>query len=194
MLGWVLGHVEVVAVVETDVEAHFFWERRIEFSHDCFVCRRRGRTVVLNHGEDEGRCVSAHKPSDLVPPGVHSFDEVAFVHPAPIRVAAFDTTTRRIEYGNRQTLRCRLTFWWAPFQDVKHPEDIASALTSHPWVRLSLGLGCRSCYEAGHQDALRAPGHGSIQTNTQWPKTTCCPNCERKLLTAETGPAITMVE
>jgi hypothetical protein len=193
ILGTVLVSVEVVAEVFVGRDAHFFWDRAVEFSYDCFVCRRRRRTVRLRHGDEEGRCVSQRKPPELIPRGVHSFEEVSFVHPAPIRVTGFNTAQRRDQDRDRYTLRCQIRYWWAPFDDAKDQEP-ATTLTDNPWVRIHYGLGCRSCDRAGREDGLTSPGQQSIQTNMVWPVVATCPTCERTLLTAETGPTITLVE
>ena len=157
------------------------------------MCRRTGRTVRLRQGDEVGRCVSARKPSDLVPPGVHSFEEVSFVHLAPIQLTGFGVGQRRSQDRDVHTLRCRMRYWWAPFDDAKDQKP-AQTLTRYPWVRFDYGLGCRSCHQAGHSDALSTPGRHSIGSNTVWPIVMTCPTCELELLTADSGPTITLVE
>jgi hypothetical protein len=189
----VLVNVQVVAEVKADRNAHFYWDGSIDFRYDCFVCRRKERTVRLRLGDEEGRCVTARKPDDLIPPGIHSFEDVSFVHPAPIRVSGFDVGQRRDADRDFHRVRCQLSYWWAPFDDAKN-DKAATVLAPHPWVRLDYGLGCRACYQAGHEHAIGVPGRCSIQTNTLWPVETSCPTCERTLLRIETGPTVTLVQ
>lgn len=188
-----LIRVEVAAKVQTARGAHFYWDGNVDFKYDCFVCRRTDRTVRIRHGDEEGRCVSARKPPELIPPGVHTFDEVSFIHPAPLRMSAFGWQMGRDQDHDLYTVRCQLIYWWAPFDDAKD-EKPATRTTRHPWVRLDYGLGCRACYNAGHKEALHKPQKGSIQTNMIWPVTRNCPTCGLELLFVETGPTITLVE
>jgi len=184
-----LIRVDVLAEVTTDRDAHVVWERTLSFSNDCFVCRRTRRAVHVECGAQEGHCVSARTPV----PEAYSFDETAFVHPAPVRVATFDTATRSGAEEDVHTLRCQLAYWWAPFRDTKR-DDVATMLTRDPWVRLDFSLGCRACYAAGHADALRLPGRTGIRTNTPGPGEVTCPTCDRRLLTGRRGPTVTLVE
>lgn len=189
----VLIRVEIVARVWTDREAHFFWRPQVEYSHDCFVCRRTRRTVIVESGQQEGRCVSGRKPSEQIAPGVHSFEEVSLVHPAPIRISAFDTAQTSADDGQMHSLRCQLMQWWAPFNDTKR-DDPASTFSQSPWVRLHYHLGCRACFNNGNKDGLGVPGPGSTQTNSVWPERSTCPTCDRQLLLIEDAPAVTLVE
>jgi hypothetical protein len=188
-----LMHTEAIISVQVDRDAHFLWERTVEFTYDCFVCRRGRRTVFVTAGAEEGRCISSQKPPELVGPGIHSFSEVSFVHPAPVRISAFDVSQRRDDAVDRHTLRCRLSYWSAPFRDAKRGET-SMVLSNASWIRLGFNVGCRACYSRGHAEALQRPGKHSIQTNMIWPWSMTCPTCERTLLTADTGPAMSLIE
>ncbi|MET8761098.1 hypothetical protein [Lentzea sp. NPDC004782] len=161
-----LSHVEITARVTVTPAAHFVWSNRLEYSHDCFVCRRVGRVVQLRHGMSYGLCAT---------------DE----HPAPIRVSAFDTT----DHGAERALRCRITSWWAPFDDLTKPEVRASELAAEPRVRLHYRVGCHTCRDNGIDDWLGLEGHLASGTG---PVTTPCPRCETELLTGS-APEITLV-
>jgi hypothetical protein len=124
---------------------------------------------------------------------MHSFEEVSFIHPAPIRVTGFDTMQHRSQDRDVHTLRCRIRYWWVPFNDAKDQEP-AGRLTRRPWVRIDYSLGCMSCYQAGHTDALATPGQHSIGSSAVWPVVMTCPRCGLELLTADIGPTITLVE
>ncbi|HVK24189.1 MAG TPA: hypothetical protein VM677_22785 [Actinokineospora sp.] len=188
-----LAHIEIEATVKTDPQAHFYWKPQVEFSHDCFVCRRRGRTVLLDTGWTEGRCASGSTPVELASTAAPNHDKKASTHPAPIRLVAFDTAQRGDGLSVVQTLRCRVTSWWSPFHDITDPAQAGAALTERPWVRLAFGLGCTSCFDDGDRDPLNVPGTSSIQTNLVWPSEMRCPKCARVLVTTETSPRITLV-
>ncbi|WP_436493695.1 hypothetical protein [Actinokineospora sp. HUAS TT18] len=186
-----LVHTEIETIVTTAARAHFFWTKRVEFSHDCFVCRRRGRTVLLDHGASEGRCLSTRKPAELVGRGIHSYEDVSFIHPAPVRISGFDVAESRTDDVVERTLRCRITSWWAPFQDAKDPDEAGTVPTAYPWVRLEYTVGCFACYDNGHTEALSRTG--GIQSNLVLPSADTCPTCGQTLLTADSGPKITLV-
>ncbi|MET9228261.1 hypothetical protein [Lentzea sp. NPDC003310] len=125
-----LSHVEITARVEVTEAAHFGWSNKVEFSHDCFVCRRTGRTVSVRHGAEHGLCHSSQAPLEW-----QDELEQAGSHPAPIRITGFDVASG----AATTTLRCRLSFWWAPFTDVRRPQAQGSELGAGPWVRLFTG-------------------------------------------------------
>ncbi len=173
---------EITARVEVTPAAHFVWSNRLEYSHDCFVCRRVGRTVVLHHGAAHGLCHSSRGQLEWQ----DDADDVGR-HPAPIRVTGFDTA------GNdaTQTLRCRVSFWWSPFTDLKSPDERGSELGAFPWARLHYRVGCRTCRDAGEDDWFS--GEHSLQSNTVWPVTRSCPRCGTELLTMTGPPEIGLV-
>lgn len=175
-----LSHVEVTARVTITPAAHFVWSNRLEYAHDCFVCRRVGRTVSLRHGAAQGVCVSSRRrlewQDDMDDAGMHS---------APIRITGFDTSGDTAT----QILRCRLSFWWAPFTDVQHPDKPGSELGS--WVRLHFRVGCHTCRDSGQDDWFGEPD--SLQSNLVWPVTTSCPRCGSELVTMSGPPEINLV-
>jgi hypothetical protein len=170
-----------------DASAHFYWQPTVEISLDCFICCRSGRTMVVELGQEAGRCVSSRERPEQLSPEIHSYSENAFVHPAPLRIARFDGV-----HGNdgTNTLRCALSFWYAPFTDAKRGRP--SARFSW-WTRLSFGLGCRACFDAGVEGALSLPP-SSTQTNMGWPVTESCRTCKRTLVTLTGPPTIIVVE
>lgn len=161
-----LSHVEVTARVEVTPAAHFVWSNRLEYKFDCFVCRRVGRIAQVQLGLPHGLC---------------SGEE----HPAPIRVSAFDD----VDHGPEQRLRCRITSWWAPFNDLADPARQASELPAEPWVRLNYRVGCHTCRDNGVDDWLGLEGH--LRSGTA-PVTTACPRCGTKLVTGS-APEINLV-
>jgi hypothetical protein len=92
---------------------------KVEFSLDCFICQRTGRTAVFHTGTEQALCTS---------------DEQHGPHPTAARVAGFDTTTEDASL----TLRAVIDYWWAPFHDAKrdgpprvdHPGNLGG---SDPW-------------------------------------------------------------
>lgn len=192
LLGMLI-HVEAVASVQVDRDAHFFWERDVSFGHDCFICRRTRRTVSVAYGAEEGRCFSSRKPPESAGAGIHTFDTAYFVHPVPVRISAFDVSQRRDDGVDHHAVRCRLSYWSAPFEDAKRHE-VSRPLPIAAWIRLNFSLGCRACYGSGHADALGRPGKHSIQSNTVWPWSMTCPTCERTLLIADAGPTMSLIE
>ncbi|USX49256.1 hypothetical protein [Lentzea sp. HUAS12] len=191
-----LSHVEITARVELTEAAHFWWANRIEYSHDCFVCRRTGRTVTVHHGAAHGVCQSAQRPLEwqagpdeagdgavaggdpAVPPGSH---------PAPIRITGFDAVGSRDD----NTLRCRLSFWWSPFADVERPQARGGELGTGPWVRLFYRVGCHACRDAGEDQWFN--GEQSLQTNAVWPVARPCRKCGTDLVTMTEPPEIRLV-
>jgi hypothetical protein len=162
----VLSHVEVTARVTVTPAAHFVWSNRLDFTHDCLVCLRVGRVVQLRHGMPHGLCTGNE-------------------HPAPMRVSAFDAT----EHGAERRLRCRITSWWAPFNDLMEPEVQASELTAQPWVRLNYRVGCHTCRDDGVGEWLGIEGH---LISGAAPVTSSCPRCGTELITG-TAPEINLV-
>lgn len=177
-----LSHVEVTARVEVTPAAHFVWSNRLEYSHDCFVCRRVGRTVVLHHGAAHGLCHSSRHQLEWQ----DDLDEVGR-HPAPIRITGLDTAGD----AGVQTLRCRLSFWWSPFTDLKRPDERAAELGAKRWVRLHYRVGCHTCRDAGEDDWFGV--QKSLQSNMVWPVTSSCPRCQTELVTMSGPPEINLV-
>ncbi|MER5915694.1 hypothetical protein ABT124_36000 [Streptomyces sp. NPDC001982] len=138
---------------------------KLEFTVDCFVCERTGRTTVFEAGAERALCSGSRSGF-----GGH--------HTAG-RIAAFDTTSG----PDRLAVRAVVDFWWAPFDDTRDHRPSA-APTSHPWVRLHLGYYC--------QEAKKS-GTGSIQTNTVRPSAVRCAHCESVLATDATTPSIRLL-
>lgn len=177
-----LSHVEITARASVTPAAHFVWSNRLEYSHDCFVCRRVHRTVTLHPGAESGLCHSSDRRLEW-----QDDIDVAGAHPAPIRVTGFDTTAG----GGVERLRCRLSFWWAPFFDLERPDQRASELAECPWVRLHFRVGCHVCRDAGHDDWFGP--QDSVRTNQVWPVTRPCPRCDTELVTMAGPPEIDLV-
>ena len=161
-----LSHVEVTARVTVTPAAHFVWSNRLDYRHDCFVCQRVARLVRLQHGMPHGLCTP---------------DE----HRAPIRVSAFDTT----DHGAERGLRCRITFWWAPFDDLAEPGVQASELAAEPWVQLNYRVGCHVCRDNGVSDWLGIEGH---LRSGSGPATSSCPRCRTELVATAGVPEINL--
>ncbi|SFR26918.1 hypothetical protein SAMN04488564_110237 [Lentzea waywayandensis] len=161
-----LSHVEVTARVTVTPAAHFVWSNRLDFTHDCLVCLRVGRIIQLQHGMPYALCTGNE-------------------HPAAMRVSAFDAT----EQGAERRLRCRITSWWAPFNDQMEPDVQASELTAQPWVRLNYRVGCHTCRDNGVGEWLGIEGHLSSDTA---PVTSSCPRCGTELITGA-APEINLV-
>jgi hypothetical protein len=185
----VLTLIAVEATAQVDALAHFFWRPTVEISLDCFICCRTGRTMLVEQGYEAGRCMSAREHPQEIPPEVPSLSDTMFVHAAPLRIARFDWASAQTGCN---TLRCTLSYWYAPFTDLKrqHP---SARLNASPWTRLPYGLGCRACYDTGVEGALSLPT-GSIQSNLVWPLVASCPTCQRSLVTFTTAPSITIIE
>jgi hypothetical protein len=162
----VLSHVEVTARVAVTPAAHFVWSNRLDFTYDCLVCLRVGRLMQLRHGMPYGLCTGNE-------------------HPAPIRVSAFDAT----DHGTERRLRCRITSWWAPFNDLVEPDVQASELAAQPWVRLNYRVGCHICRDNGVSGWLGIEGD---LTSGAGQVTSSCPRCETELVTASGPPEINL--
>jgi hypothetical protein len=163
----VLSHVEITARVTVTPAAHFVWSNRLDFVHDCLVCLRVGRTMQLRHGMSYGLCTGNE-------------------HPAPIRVSGFDAT----EHGPERDLRCRITFWWAAFNDLMEPDVQASQLTAEPWAGLNYRVGCHTCRDAGVGDWL---GIERFVRSGEGQVTSPCPRCGTELVTVARAPEINLV-
>jgi hypothetical protein len=206
----VLSHVEITARVELSEAAHFWWANRVEYSHDCFVCRRTGRTVTVHQGAAHGVCHSARGPLEwqVVPDGaggeaVPQGDPAGLPgesavlpgdpavppgsHPSPIRITGFDAAGSPAG----QVLRCRLSFWWSPFTDLQRTRARGSELGAGPWVRLFYRVGCHTCRDAGEDQWFN--GEQSLQTNAVWPVARPCRKCGTDLVTMAAPPEITLV-
>ncbi|MEU6087183.1 hypothetical protein ABZ865_10310 [Streptomyces sp. NPDC047085] len=138
---------------------------KLEFTVDCFVCERTGRTTVFERGAERALCSGSRS-------GLQR-------HYTAGRIAAFDTTSG----ADRLALRALVDFWWAPFDDIRDHRPSA-APTSHPWVRLHLGYYCREAKESGTN---------SIQTNLVRPYEVRCAHCESLLATDATTPSIRLL-
>lgn len=96
-----------------------YWRSRLEFTLDCFICERTGRTTVFERGAEQAQCSGSRS-------GFQS-------HRTAGRIAGFDTTTGR----DRLAVRALADFWWAPFTDTRDDRK-AAAPAATP------GFGCTS--------------------------------------------------
>ncbi|MET7483810.1 hypothetical protein [Streptomyces sp. NPDC005538] len=156
---------ELTGRTSGDNSHKLYWSPRLEFSVDCFVCERTGRTQIYECGAERARCSGSRS-------GFPS-------HFTAGRITAYDTT----EGAERLALRALVDFWWAPFQDVRHDRP-AMAPTSHPWVRLHLGSYCPEGTEAGKH---------SVQTNLLRPGELRCAHCESVIARDVTTPAVRLL-
>jgi len=136
-----------------------------EFSLDCFICQRTRRTTIFNVGAEQALCTS---------------DDVHGRHPAAARIATFATTTE----ADAQTLRVVIDYWWAPFHDAKRDVE-ASALSTHPWVRVHFGSYCPLRNEAGKH---------STQSNLIRPCSTHCGHCDATIAASDEAPRIRILD
>lgn len=113
------AEITAVLVVPDGPFHNLRWAGKVEFTLDCFVCERTGRTAVLQRGAERAVCSGGGGEGP---------------HYAPARIAAHDHTAE----AGRTTLRAVVDFWWAPFEDGGR----APAPTTAPWVRLHLGYLC----------------------------------------------------
>ncbi|MBK3567588.1 MULTISPECIES: hypothetical protein [unclassified Streptomyces] len=148
-----------------DNSHNLYWSSRLQFSVDCFVCERRGRTQMYECGAERALCSGSRK-------GFQS-------HYTAGRITAYDSTTG----ADRLALRALVDFWWAPFQDARD-DKAAMAPTSHPWVRLHLGSHCPKAKEAGKH---------SIQSNLVRPHRLRCGHCESVIATDASAPTIRLL-
>ncbi|MGW2723930.1 hypothetical protein [Streptomyces sp. NPDC001492] len=144
---------------------HLHWSSKLEFSVDCFICERTGRTTVYERGAERALCSGSRS-------GFRS-------HYTAGRIAAYDTTSG----SERLALRALVDFWWAPFEDVRDSRR-GMAPTSHPWVRLNLRYHCPKTKESGTT---------SIQTNLVRPYELRCAHCESLMATDAAAPAIRLL-
>jgi hypothetical protein len=163
-----LRSVEITVAVAGSMQGELFhnlhWQEKLEISLDCFVCERAGRTTVLQWGPECGIC---------------SADEEHGQHFAPVRMSAFDPTSRAEELA----LRAIVDYWWAPFHDGKR-DQAALPLGRQPWVRLWLGYYCRPHGESGEY---------SIQTNMVGPVTLSCKYCGVAVATSGDAPKMRLL-
>jgi hypothetical protein len=161
----VLRSVEIAAVLTGpihDAEFHnLHWQGKVEFSLDCFICERTGRTTRLERGAERAIC---------------SADEGHGQHFTAARIAAFDDTAEQQQLA----LRAIMDFWWAPFHDAKR-DQAARGLPSASWVRLHLGYYCPQRRESGQL---------SIQSNMMRPVGLACGHCDRVIATSSEAPRI----
>ncbi|WP_055716810.1 hypothetical protein [Streptomyces torulosus] len=147
-------------------ESHqLYWGPTLEFSLDCFVCERLGRTTFFERGAEKALCSGTRSGLGR--------------HHAPARIAAFDSTSG----DERLAVRILVDFWWAPFEDGRDGRR-SVAPTSHPWVRLHLGYYCHETRESGKP---------SIQTNVSRPWDLRCGDCDQILATDTETPAVRLL-
>ncbi|MEU4169967.1 hypothetical protein AB0F46_24185 [Streptomyces sp. NPDC026665] len=148
-----------------DTRHQLYWRSRLEFSLDCFVCERTGRTTVFERGAEQALCSGSRS----------GFQR----HRTAGRIAGFDITSGR----DRLAVRALVDFWWAPFTDSRDRRT-AAAPTGHPWVRLLLAYHCPEANESGT---------GSIQTNQVRPHPLTCKHCDRRLGVDSETPAVRLL-
>ncbi|MFE6848806.1 hypothetical protein [Streptomyces sp. NPDC057686] len=102
------------------------WQKKLELSLDCFICKRTGRTTHFEHGEERAICTGDQRTE----------------HPTAARISGFDVTHGQ----DRLILRSLIDHWWAPFHDAKRDQP-ASLLTG--WVRLHAGYYCPQSQQTG---------------------------------------------
>jgi hypothetical protein len=141
------------------------WRSKLEFSVDCFICERTGRTTVYERSAERALCSGSRT----------GFQR----HYTAGRIAAYDTTSGR----DRLALRALVDFWWSPFEDARDGRR-GQAPTSHPWVRLHIGYCCPKTKE---------PGKHNIQTNLVRPCELRCAHCEALLATDTAAPAVRLL-
>ncbi|MFI0962834.1 hypothetical protein ACH4S8_15740 [Streptomyces sp. NPDC021080] len=148
-----------------DDRHQLYWRSRLEFSLDCFVCERTGRTTVFERGAEQALCSGSRS-------GFKS-------HRTAARIAGFDTTSGR----ERLAVRALVDFWWAPFTDTRDGRK-AAAPTSHPWVRLHLAYHCPEAKESGT---------AGLQTNLVRPHRLTCKHCDQPLGVDREAPAVRLL-
>ncbi|MFJ9541072.1 hypothetical protein ACIRPX_27925 [Streptomyces sp. NPDC101225] len=141
------------------------WRSKLEFSVDCFICERTGRTTVYERGAERALCSGSRS----------GFQR----HYTAGRIAAYDTTSGK----DRLALRALVDFWWSPFEDARDGRS-GQAPTSHPWVRLHLGYLCPKTKESGRN---------SVQTNLVRPCALRCAHCDALMATDTTAPAVRLL-
>ncbi|MET8131396.1 hypothetical protein [Streptomyces sp. NPDC005251] len=157
---------EITAELTGPEKSHqLYWRSQLEFSLDCFICERTGRTTVFERGAEQALCSGSRS----------GFKR----HHTAARIAGFDTTSGR----ERLAVRALVDFWWAPFSDTRDGRK-AAAPTSHPWVRLHLAYHCPEAKESGT---------GSIQTNLVRPYRLTCKHCDRLLGVDTETPAVRLL-
>ncbi|MFG3559026.1 hypothetical protein ACGGAQ_32095 [Micromonospora sp. NPDC047557] len=156
--------VRTVLVVPDSPFHNLHWRSKLDFSLDCFVCERIGRTTRFELGAERAVCSGTRE---------------AGKHYAAARVAAFDHTDAR----DRTTLRAVVDYWWAPFHDAKRDQP-AHALTRAPWVRHYLGYYCPE------QDQ---PGEFSTQTNLVRPQSAACQHCSAPIAQSQEAPQLRLL-
>lgn len=148
-----------------DSRHRLYWRSLLEFTLDCFICERTGRTTVFERGAEQALCSGSRS-------GLQR-------HHTAGRIAAFDTTSG----PERVAVRALVDFWWAPFTDTRDDRK-AAAPTSHPWVRLHLAYHCPEADESGT---------ASIQTNQVRPHHLTCKHCDRRLGVDGETPAVRLL-
>lgn len=142
-----------------------YWRPTLEFSLDCFICERLGRTTLFERGDEKASCSGTSSGLGR--------------HHTPARIAAFDETSGK----ERLSARILIDFWWVPFEDPRLGRGCA-APTEHPWVRLHLGYSC---------EEPREYGGTSIQSNTTRPSDLRCTHCDQVLATDTETPAVRLL-
>lgn len=156
---------ELTGSLDGDDSHQLHWDSKLEFSVDCFICERTGRTTVYERGAERALCSGSRS-------GMRS-------HYTAGRIAAYDTTSG----AERLALRALVDFWWAPFED-RRDNRRGMAPTSHPWVRLNLRYHCPKTKKSGTD---------STQTNLVRPRELRCAHCASPMATDAAAPAIRLL-
>ncbi|TQE38568.1 hypothetical protein Sipo8835_04315 [Streptomyces ipomoeae] len=168
-LGSMLRTAEITAELTrppgTEQGHQLYWRSNLEFSLDCFICERFGRTTFFERGAEKALCSGTRKGLGR--------------HNIAARIAAFTSTST----DERLTARILIDFWWAPFEDARDGGHSA-APTLHPWVRLNIGYYCQESRESGKT---------STQTNAGRPWNLRCTHCDEPLATDAETPAIRLL-
>ncbi|MFJ8995202.1 hypothetical protein ACIRQH_32940 [Streptomyces sp. NPDC102279] len=152
-------------LTEREDTHRLYWRSSLEFSLDCFICERTGRTTLFERGAEQALCSGSRS----------GFKR----HHAPGRIAGFDTTSGR----ERLAVRALLDFWWAPFTDLRDGGK-AAVPTGHAWVRLHLAYHCPTAKEAGT---------AGTQTNLVRPHRITCKHCDLLLAVDQETPAVRLL-
>jgi len=111
--------------------ARVTFEQKLEVSLDCYVCRRRDRTVVFRADEAAGICTPTR-------------------HPFPGRMLSFESGTQ----GNTHVASISFEYDYERFGDAKYPDEqryIAFEPGAPSWARVSFEVTCPACERrSGH--------------------------------------------
>lgn len=149
--------VDVVAKIQVTQGVEISFANKLEVSLDCFICRRRHRTVVISTSDAQAIGCSKRRtchefPARILSTSVESKDGEA-------RGQTCQVATYRIEYE---------------FEPFKDREFGCSTQYGYPtWGRVSFKVLCPNCSQTTNQ---------SLQTNLVRPSTSLC-KCGNPLYT-----------